>query len=134
MKIVLDTSIIIAILMNESDKQGIIKATKGAEIFAPASFPWEIGNAFSAMFKRKRISLTQAQQAFKIYEMIPIQLVDISISDAMKTSNEYNIHAYDAYILECAKKLHYPLMSLDEQLIVKANQMKIKVIELKKEK
>jgi predicted nucleic acid-binding protein len=66
--------------------------------------------------------------------MIPIQLVEIEITDALKTSHENNIYAYDAYILECAKKLHYPLMTLDEQLITKANQMKIKIIELKKEK
>ncbi len=44
MKIVLDTSIIIAILMDEPDKQDIISATKGAELYAPSSLPWEVGS------------------------------------------------------------------------------------------
>ncbi len=85
------------------------------------------------MFKRKRITLPQTLHVLNIYEMIPIRLVEIGLADALKTANEYNIYAYDAYILECARKLHYPLMTLDDQLALKAIQMKIKVHEFKKE-
>lgn len=66
MKLVVDTSVILAVLLNEPHRQKILDITKGAELYAPASLHWEIGNAFSAMFKQNRLTLDQAQgwQAF----------------------------------------------------------------------
>ncbi len=52
MDIVLDTSVIIAVIANEPEKRVLIRLTKGAELIAPQSVHWEIGNAFSAMLKR----------------------------------------------------------------------------------
>jgi len=57
MNLVVDTSVIIAVITNEEHKRQLINLSKGADLIAPPSLHWEIGNAFSAMFKRKRISL-----------------------------------------------------------------------------
>ena len=74
MPIVVDTSTILAVVLNETTKPRIIEATKGQELLAPDSIQWEIGNAFSAMFKRNKITLDQATTGFKIYKKISLRL------------------------------------------------------------
>ena len=54
MSLVVDTSVIISVLLNEKSKSKLIKITKGENLIAPSALYWEIGNAFSAMFKGKR--------------------------------------------------------------------------------
>src|SRR5437763_8514880 len=54
MDIVADTSAIIAVIANEPEKSALVAHTQGADLFAPLSIPWEVGNAFSAMLKRQR--------------------------------------------------------------------------------
>ena len=56
MKIVIDTSVIIAVITNEPHRESLLQATLGAELLAPPSVHWEIGNAFSAMLKRNKIT------------------------------------------------------------------------------
>lgn len=72
MNIVIDTSALIAVIADEPERPKLIEVTIGTDLIAPQSVHWEIGNAFSAMFKRKRISLEQAEQALEIYHQIPI--------------------------------------------------------------
>ena len=62
MDIVIDTSAIIAVMLNEPEKKKIIQITAGNTLVGPESIRWEIGNAFSAMFKQRRISLRLAQK------------------------------------------------------------------------
>jgi len=78
-----DTSTVIAVIANETEKPLLIAKTQGYELFAPRSLYWEIGNAFSAMIKRGRITLEQAAAAIEIYEQIPIILVDVDLKQAI---------------------------------------------------
>lgn len=126
--IVVDTSIIIAVIVNESSKPAIIQATQTADLIAPASIHWEIGNAFSAMFKRNRISLEESLKAVEIYKQIPIRFVEIELEEALSIAKQWNIYAYDAYLLRCAQKYNTVLLSLDETLLTIAEQFKVKVI------
>jgi predicted nucleic acid-binding protein len=66
------------------------------------SIPWEIGNALSAMFKRKRITLEQAKIALQLYRKIPITFVDVQLESAVEITKQLNIYAYDAYLITCA--------------------------------
>jgi len=52
MDIVVDTSVLIAVIANEPEKDRLIRQTTGADLLAPPSCHWEIGNAFSAMLRR----------------------------------------------------------------------------------
>jgi len=52
MRIVVDTSTVIAVVAGEAEKAKLIELTKDATIVAPPSIDWEVGNAFSAMLKR----------------------------------------------------------------------------------
>lgn len=130
MKIVVDTSVIIAVIANEPIKKQLISLTKGAELLAPESVHFEIGNAFSAMLKRKRIILSQAMQAVQSYATIPITWVEITLEDSLLISDQLKIYAYDAYLIACALKSRCPLISLDNGLIRAAKHLGVATVEI----
>ncbi len=128
--IIVDTSVIIAVIADEPEKATIVRQTRGAALIAPHSIHWEIGNAFSAMLKRKRITMEQAYRAIDIYKTIPIRFVEIELESALEISDELGIYAYDAYLLRCALRYKMPLMTLDKDLLGYAAQKGIRTIEV----
>ena len=132
MNIVIDTSVVISVITNEQHKDKLIETTKGSNLVAPSSLPWEIGNAFTAMFKRKRITLKKAKEALDYFQQIPLRLVDVPIYEAIETGQKLDIYAYDAYFIVCAKKLTSPLLSLDNSLLSSAEKAGIKTIKVEK--
>jgi len=130
MNIVVDTSVIIAVIANEPHKTQLIHLTQGADLLAPLSLHWEIGNAFSAMVKRQRINLEQALVALRAYAQIPIRLVDISLQTALELVAQLNVYAYDAYVIGCAQQVQCPLISLDSALIQAARRAGVTIIEV----
>ena len=72
MPVVIDTSALIAVLTNEPLKTTLVKITTGVDLLAPHSVHWEIGNAFSAMLKRRRLSLRDCKRCLALYATIPL--------------------------------------------------------------
>jgi predicted nucleic acid-binding protein len=130
MRIVIDASIVVAVLLNEPQKAAIVEFTKGTEVISPTSLPWEVGNAISANVRKKRITHEQAIQAIQDYHKIDVRLVDIDIEESIRISNQYHIYAYDAYVLLCAMIFKAPLFCLDEGMGNLAKLMGIKTIEV----
>ena len=130
MNIVIDTSAIIAVITNEPQKARLIQQTQGAILISPRSVEWEIGNAFSAMLKRKRITLEQAISAVSVFRQIPVRFVDVELDEAIKIAAELNIYAYDAYIIRCAQKHKSSLLTLDAGLIEAAKRGSVTTIEV----
>jgi predicted nucleic acid-binding protein len=130
MEIVVDTSVLITVIANEPEKEQLIELTKGANLIAPHSVHWEIGNAFSAMLKRKRIGLTQALQALEAYRRIPIRFVDVELDETIEIAARLGIYAHDAYLIRCALKYRSPLMSLDRTLVEAARRLEAPVMEV----
>jgi predicted nucleic acid-binding protein len=130
MKIVIDTSVIISVITNENHKDSLIHTTKGASLIAPESLHFEIGNAFSVMLKRNRISIENALLAINLYEKIPIQFCSINLEKSLKISDKLKIYAYDAYFIECAERNRSPLLSIDEGLTNAAIKYGLKIIEV----
>lgn len=129
MNIIADTNIFLAVVLNEPEKEYIIEVTSETDITAPEILPYEIGNALSAMVKRKQITIGEALSAQKATNFIPVRLIDIDISSALELALERSIYAYDAYFLYCAKFLSYPLITLDKQMKRIAKELNIKVLE-----
>ena len=96
MAIVVDTSTVIAVAANEPIKRRLVEMVRGQELVAPATLPWEIGNAVSAMFKQRRATLEQGLALIAQYRLIPIELVDVGLEPALRLAAELNIYAYDA--------------------------------------
>ncbi len=130
MYITIDTSALIAVIGNEGSKQKIIEITKGYSLCAPISVHWEIGNAFSAMFKRRKSSVELAKQALAEYKEIPIKFVDVPLEKTLEISHAQNIYAYDAYLIQCAQQTSTSLLTLDNELKITAEKMGINILEL----
>ncbi|MEA3350558.1 MAG: type II toxin-antitoxin system VapC family toxin [Chloroflexota bacterium] len=130
MKFVVDASAIIAVIANEPEKERLIEITKGADLLAPASIHWEIGNAFSAMIKRGRVTLEQAKNAIEIYQQIPIRFTEVELEETLDIVSEYGIYAYDAYLIRCAIKYRSALITLDRKLTQAAQEMDVAVVEV----
>ena len=127
MNIVIDTSVVISVITNEKHKNELIKKTAGTNLVAPSSLHWELGNAFSAMFRRKRIALKEAITGLAYYRRIPIRFYDVDLDSALEVAKKLNIYAYDAYFIVCALKLNAPLLSLDGSLILNARKIGVKI-------
>ena len=105
MELVADTSTIITVIANEPEKPLLIAKTQGYDLVAPESLYWEIGNAFSAMIKRGRITLEQATAAIEIYKQIPIDLLDVDLEQALELVDKHKVYAYDAYMTTLMERL-----------------------------
>ena len=88
MNIVVDTSVIISVVTNEKHKRSLVDITKGADLAAPASLHWEMGKTFSAMFKRNKMTLSQAKRALQTYEAIAIRFLDVQLEAALDLASE----------------------------------------------
>lgn len=130
MKVVVDTSVIIAVLTNEKHKKELIRKTAGADLVAPSSLHWEVGNAFSAMLKRNRIILDLIYKALDTYSEITIRFKEVGLKETMRLCAKYDLYAYDAYFIACAQKYNLPLLSLDKVLIRAAIKSGVEVREV----
>ncbi len=129
MKIVSDTNILLAVIFNEPEKDNIIQLTSGNEAIAPEILPYEVGNALSAMIKRNQITQKEALNAQKSINTIPVRLISIDISQALKLAIDFNIYAYDAYFLQCAINQSCPLLTLDKGMKKVAQELNIQILE-----
>ena len=114
MRLVSDTSAIMAVILSEPTRARLHEETKGADLVAPPSLRWEIGNALSAGFKQGRLSKEEALEALREYqENIPVRFASVSLSDAVRQAHGLDIYAYDAFMIVCAQQQSCPLLTLD---------------------
>lgn len=130
MDIVIDTSALVAVVIAKHEPNRIIEITMGSTLIRPGSIPWEVGTAFSAMFKRKSLSLEEAKKGLAIFKRIPIRYINPDFSMALKLSMQTDIYAYDAYFLDCAIRYKTPLLTLDRRLQASAHLLNIETIEV----
>ena len=129
MNIVADTNTFLAVVLNEPEKENIIRATANTNAISPEILPYEIGNALTAMVKRKKITQKESLSAFNAIRSIPVRLISVDIQEALKLAFDHNIYAYDAYFLQCAKHLACPLITLDRRMQKVAYDLNIEVVE-----
>ncbi|MGB0335336.1 MAG: type II toxin-antitoxin system VapC family toxin [Opitutales bacterium] len=126
-KIVVDASILLAVILEEPEKPSLLAITEGATLLAPGCLKWEIGNAFSAMLKRGRLNIGEVQKGLSIYGMIPIQEAEVVHQSALELCDRHKIYAYDAYYMELAKRRSIALLTLDQRMATVAKLENIDV-------
>lgn len=129
MNIVSDTNIFLAVVLDEPEKKDIIQHTYNADAIAPEILPFEVGNALTAMVKRKQLTSVEAVSAYDVVSKIPVRLVSVDIKQAVKLALEFNIYAYDAYFLQCAIQHPSPLITLDKRMKQIAKDLSIEIRE-----
>ncbi|MEW6364932.1 MAG: type II toxin-antitoxin system VapC family toxin [Acidobacteriota bacterium] len=130
MDIAIDTSALLAVILAEPERDAIVERTRGHGLIGPGSIPWEIGNAFSAMLRRRRLGLAEAQRGLAIFQGIDLRLVAVDLGRCVTIAHETGIYAYDAYFLDCAGRHAAPLLTLDHALERAAKKVGVKLLEV----
>lgn len=127
-EIVIDTSAVVAVILDAPEKEALIRATEDVTLVAPPSIHWEVGNALSAMVRRRRLTPQLAVRAVESYQSIPIRFVEVDLVASLVIAAEHHLYAYDAYLIECARRKNAPLLTLDRALARVASKMSIDVV------
>ena len=130
MDIVIDASAILAVIVDEPERDRVVEITAGHNLVGPGSIPWEIGNAFSSMLKQHRLSLTDAQRGLRIFQSVPIRYLAVDLENAVSIAHANKLYAYDAYFLDCASRHAAPLLTLDRPLRKAADKVGVHVLEV----
>lgn len=130
MDIVIDTSALLAVIVGEPERDRIVELTSGHTLVGPGAIPWEVGNAFSAMLKQRRLTLTEAQEGLRIFQTIPLRFVKVDMTNALSLAYETKLYACDAYFLDCAVRHASPLLTLDHGLKKAAKDIGLKLLEV----
>ena len=130
LELVVDTSVLIAVLTGEPTRDQLIARTQGAELVAPGSVHWEIGNAFSALLRRRRLKLPEVQAALSAYARIPIRVVEVELGVALELADRFGLYAYDACLMACARRQRAPLLTLDVRLGRAAREAGVELLEV----
>ena len=128
--IVIDTSAILAVLLDEPEKTAVVEKTMGTILSAPASLRWEVGNAATAGVKRRRLTPERARQLVNDFEHVMIRELAIDLRRAVNLGLELGIYAYDAYILETARSSGFPLLALDGPIRQNAKKIGLPLVDL----
>ena len=126
----IDTSALLAVLLDEPEKQAVVNASMGRILCAPASVRWEVGNAATAGVKRRRLTAVRARQLVKDFGKVTLRDLTVDIDRAVDLALELGLYAYDGYILEAARSSGYPLLTLDRTIGSHAQKMGLLVVEI----
>ena len=123
-----DTSAILTVVLGEKHREAVIASSAGAELIAPASLPWEIGNALVNGLRRQRLTEEQVAEALRSFEQVALRLERIPLEEAVRTASEEGIYAYDAYMLTLVHRHSTPLLSTDLRLRSIARKRGLRVL------
>ena len=130
MEIVIDNSAIIAAIADEPDGDKVINLTENAILVCPNVVPFEISNALTRMIRREVIDKDKIRQLLKSFQKIPIKLFENKLEDVLEIGWEHKIYAYDAFLLDTAKSLNLPLLTLDDGMEAVGKKLGIKILSL----
>ena len=130
--LVIDTSAVLAVLLDEPTRPALISAAEGYGLVGAPSLPWEVGNALMAGIRRRRLSAAAVRQAWASYQAVPVRLVEIDAGHALEIAVELGLYAYDAYVLETARAERLPLLTLDGGLTRAAQRLDLRLVEFEK--
>jgi len=129
-ELVVDTSALLAVLLDEPERAGLITLTKGASLLTPGSVPWEVGGALIAGFRRKRLGAGQVRDAWTSFGRVPLRLLEVTMPRALALAEQLGLCAHDAYVIEAARAQRAPLLALDGRLRKAAATLGLEVWEV----
>ena len=130
MDIVVDTSALLAVILAEPERDGIVQATAGHELIGPGSIRWEVGNAFSAMLKQRRAKLREVKRGLAIFGSIPLREIEVDLENVLEIADQAGVYAYDAYFLAVSVRRNAPLLTLDRTLARTARKLGVRILEV----
>lgn len=125
-----DASVVMAVLLDEPRRPAVIARTAGVELLSAPTLPWEVGNAVSALVRRNRLGGVTARTIIEAFEGIPVRLIDVDLESSVALAARHEIYAYDAYVIECAKRMNIPLLSFDRRQMEVARLEGVETVEV----
>ena len=129
MRMVADTSTFLAVALNEPEKERLTELVRGHELIAPAVLPYELGNALTAMLKRKRLNRGEVLATWEVMGRIAVELHDVDVRAALQIATSFEIYAYDAYFIQCSISHQAPLVTLDKGMKRVAAEVGLEILE-----
>lgn len=129
MRVIADTNVFLAVILEEPERADIVRLTSGSILMAPEVLPFELGNALSALLKRRKLDVQRLCAAWKAASAIPVELRPVDVLSSLDLAGRFSIYAYDAYFLECAMRHAVPLLTLDKNMKKVARQLGISLLE-----
>jgi len=83
----------------------------------------------SALGKRGRLTPDEAAAVNELIRRIPVRFLAVDVDRAVTLAFEFNIYAYDAYFLLCARTQACPLLTLDRRMHTIAGELGITTLE-----
>jgi predicted nucleic acid-binding protein len=112
--LVVDCSLLAAVLFDEPERDDALGRMAGCELFAPHLLDFEIA---SVALKKSRQGLTEvAACALADYGALPLSQQPVDIQGQVALALRYDLSIYDAAYLWLAAELKAPLATLDRRL------------------
>ena len=136
MELVLDASVVVALLVRDSPMDipnAVLDAIDdGAIVTVPPHFQLEVANFLVQAQRSGKLSAAGAQQALRYLQHLPIT-VDSSIhgqifTDVIAIAQRNGITSYDAAYIHLARTRGATLASLDKQLLAAAKSEGVDVL------
>ena len=137
MELVLDASVVVALLVQDSPMEipnAVLDAIDdGAIVTVPPHFQLEVANFLVQAQRRGSLSASGAQQALRYLQHLPIT-VDTSMhtqifTDVIAIAQRNGITSYDAAYIHCARTRGARLASLDKQLLAAAESEGVEIFQ-----
>ena len=128
--VVVDTSVVLAVLLLEPERTAILKRTRGLRVLAAPSLGWEVGNALVALVRRRRADYPAVARAWRSFGRIPLTYAHCNIAASLRLATEAGLYAYDAYVIETARAAGAPLMTLDKKQRTVAAERGVDILEI----
>lgn len=137
MELVLDTSVVVALLVRDSPMDipnAVLNAIDdGAVVTVPPHFQLEVTNFLVQAQRCGTLSASGAQQALRYLQHLPIT-IDTAMhtqifTDVIAIAQRNGITSYDAAYIHCARSRGAKLVSLDKELLAAAEAEGVDVFE-----
>lgn len=115
-RLVIDASVLIAVLFGESEFEQANSLLVGRALVAPHLLDLEVASAALKKVRRENLPLSSIKAILEIYVRLPIERHPIEADAVLELAARYRLTAYDAAYLYLAERLEAPLATFDAKL------------------
>lgn len=114
--VVVDASVLGALLFGEPRAQEAFSLLQGAELFAPTLLPYELTSVALKKARRYPEQREALVEALRLGLRLDLHLVEVDHEAALHLALETDLTTYDASYLHLARSLGVPLLTFDQRL------------------
>jgi predicted nucleic acid-binding protein len=123
--VVVDASVIAALLFGEPDGDVVAARLGGSRLAAPSLLRYELASICAKKIRRYPRQREGLQDALQLLPRLAIDEVQVPTEEMARLAGDVGISAYDAAYLWLAQYLGTPLITLDRRLLTAANDLGI---------